>query len=180
MKSAAKQILERPGLNRFGRSKRSNRQLLLLPAIVFVILILSFVNTGCKDKNAGLQMIIKAPHSNTIHYRIPVQAMDEFTLSYRHSVSLSIVEGTFLITAKGMILPLTTTFSTYGPGLPVDYKEDYSIKNGIITIYNDEEPRESIRLWVSPQTEEKILYGNREYSLANLAGDHLLLEIFVE
>jgi hypothetical protein len=180
LKKAARQGLERPEESRFGRSKPINRKLLFLLILAIALLILPSINTGCQQRGGDWQMIIKAPHSDTIHYRIPVRPMDEFTLRYRHSVSLSSVEGIFLITTEGTIQPLTTTFSTYGPGLPVDSTGDYSIEDGLITVYSDEEPREKIRLWVSPQTEEKIVFRDREYNLSSLSGDHLLLEITVE
>lgn len=180
MKKKARQGLERPEQSRFGRSKPINRKPLFIFTMAIMLLILPSVNTACQQRGGDLQMIIKEPHSNAVHYRIPVRPMDQFTLRYRHSVSLSAVEGNFLITAEGTIQPLSTSFSTYGPGLPVDYAGDSIIENGLITVYSAEEPRARIRLWVSPQTEEKIVYRGREYSLADLSGDHLLLEISVE
>lgn len=180
MKKEAGRIKMRPGQTRFGRFKSIERNMQQLTVIVFFFFFLFSLCIGCRDRNPGWQMIIKDPRSYIIYYSIPVEAPEEFTLSYRHSVSLSAVEGTFLIEPEGTIKPLTTTFSTYGPGLPVDYAERYSIENGLITVYSTEEPREEIRLWVTPRTEEKIALQSREYDLAGLSESHLLLVITIE
>ncbi len=170
----------RPGLTRFGRIKSIERKMQQLTAIVIFLFFLFSLCVGCRDREPDWQMIVKDPRSDIIYYSIPVKTMEEFTLIYRHSVSLSTVEGTFLITPEGRIKPLTTTFSTYGPGLPVDYAERYSIEDGLITVHSEEEPREEIRLWVSPQTEEKITLQGRVYDLAGLSESNLLLEITIE
>ena len=141
-----------------------------------VLLIGIFLLLACDRENQSLLMQIKDPRCETVFYEIEVEPGAVFTLSYRHSVSSSAVKGAFMLTTEGTIKPLTTVYSSFGPGLPLDYM-NYSIENGLITVYHDEDPRENIRLWVSPQTEEVIYVNDHSYSLSTLADSHLLLDI---
>lgn len=135
-----------------------------------------FLLLACDRDNQSLFMQIKDPRSGTVFYEVEVEPGAVFTLSYRHSVSGSAVKGTFMLTTEGKIKPLTTVYSSFGPGLPLDYK-NYSIENGLITVCHDEGPRENIRLWVSPQTEELVIVDDHSYPLSTLADSHLLLDI---
>ncbi len=148
-------------------------------AVIFSLLAGIFMQTSCAGLTNSMQMVIKDPRSETVYYSLDIKPGATFTLRYRHSVSGSPVEGTFFITRNGKIKPITTTYSSFGPGLPMDYAENYTIENGLITVYHDEDPRDHIRLWVSPQTEEMILLNDRKYPLSTLAESHLLLDIAV-
>lgn len=129
--------------------------------------------------NQNLHLLIEDPRTGKQYYTIPVSPGDLFTLTYRNSVSKSVVIGTFAITGARLIEPLTTAFTSYGPGLPFDFMEDHQIKDGVITVFHDEEPRPELRLWVTPLTEEKITINNRDYPLGSLTEAHLLLNISV-
>ncbi len=154
-------------------------------SIVFKVLLLFLLagvlmQVSCSGATLSRHLIIKDPRSGTIFYSIAVEANDTFSLHYRHSVSGSPVEGTFNITDQGKIKPLTTSFSSYGPGLPMDSVESYVIEEGLVTVYHEEEPRNYIRLWVSPQTEE-VLYINKDsHPLSTFSSEHLLIEITIK
>ncbi len=123
-------------------------------------------------------LVIEAPRSGVVYYTLPVEPGDEFTLTYRHSVSGSVVYGSFVLTAGGEIQPLTTTFSSFGPGLPwLDGEETCTVEGGLITVHHREDPRDKISLWVSPFTEEMILLNGSKYDLAALTEGPLLLKI---
>ncbi len=135
---------------------------------------------SCSGADMSRYLIVKDPRRGTIFYSLAVEANDNFSLHYRHSVSGSPVEGTFTITDQGKIKPLTTSFSSYGPGLPMDHMESYVIEEGLVTGYHEEEPRDYIRLWVSPQTEEALYVNEDSYPLSTLSGEHLLIEIAIK
>ncbi len=127
-----------------------------------------------------LSLIIENPGTKEVHYAIPCLPGDVFTLAYRHSVSKSMVYGTFALTQRGGIKPLTTSFSSFGPGLPwLDEGVEHTIADGKFTVQHDEEPREEIRLWVSPLTEDSISLNGVTYGLASLADEPVLLRIHV-
>ena len=146
--------------------------------VLFIMLSLNVIS--CQDQSDSWQLIVIEPNSNTELYKIEVASGSEFELSYRHSVSGSMVYGTFKITSQGMIQPLTTSYSSFGPGLPLDYAEEYTIKNGVVTVNHREEARESILLWVSAITEETITINAQSYPLYSKTENYRLVEIFLD
>ncbi len=147
---------------------------------LFLLLAGVLIQMSCSGANMSRHMIIKDPRSGTVFYSLAVEVDDIFSLRYRHSVSGSPVEGVFYITEQGKIKPLTTSFTSYGPGLPIDYMESYTIEDGLVTVYHEEEPRDCIRLWVSPQTEEVLYLNESAYPLSALSEDQLLIEISIQ
>jgi len=147
---------------------------------LFLLLAGVLIQMSCSGANVSRHLIIKDPRSENIFYSLAVEADDTFSLRYRHSVSGSPVEGTFNITEQGKIKPLTTSFTSYGPGLPIDYMELYVIEDGLVTVYHEEEPRDYIRLWVSPQTEEVLYLDEGSYPLSAFSEEHLLIEISIQ
>ena len=147
--------------------------------IAFIIM-LSLNVISCQDQSDSWQLIITEPNSNTELYKLEVASGSEFELSYRHSVSGSMVSGTFKMTSQGMIQPLTTSYSSFGPGLPLDYAEEYTIEDGVVTVHHQEEPRERLRLWVSTVTEETITINDLCYPLYSETESHRLVEIFLD
>lgn len=148
--------------------------------LLCILLLGVLVQVSCERENKPWQILIQDPRSGIVYHETSVEKETVITLRYRHSVSKSPVEGTFIISENGKIKPLTTIYSSFGPGLPMDYAESYAIEEGLVTVYHDEEPRESIRLWVSPQTGETLFINEQEYPLAALAESHLLLDISVK
>lgn len=128
-----------------------------------------------------LQLVARYPNSDNVLCRIPVEPGDSFTLAYRHSVSNSMVHGEFELTGKGLILPETTTYTSFGPGLPwPGDKENIEIDKGLFTVTHDEPPREKLQLWTSNLTGEKLIFSGREYNLAPRSGEPVLVEIYLE
>ena len=127
--------------------------------------------------NRTWSLLVEDPRSENLYYNIEVKPGDILTFSCRNSVSKSVVTGTFVITGEGLIEPLTTAFTSYGPGLPMDFVEEYLIEDGVVTVFHNEAPRDNIRLWVTQQTEETLYLRNQAYPLWNLSENHLLLEI---
>lgn len=148
-------------------------------ALIILLLAGIFIHISCSAAKNEKHLIVKDSRSGEIYYSLPVETGDTFTMRYRHSVSGSVVEGTFEVTEQSLIKPLTTTYSSFGPGLPMDYSSKHSIENGLITVYHEEEPRDYVSLWVSPGTEEKIVFKENFYPLSTLTESHLLLDIII-
>ncbi|MDW7740499.1 MAG: DUF1850 domain-containing protein [Bacillota bacterium] len=159
-----------------------NKRILILYATLAVIIlgagiILTALFLEQQVFKADWMLIIENPRTENFYYQIPVNTGESFTLSLRNSVSKSMVTGTFLVTRSGLIKPYTTEFTSYGPGLPMDFLEEVKIENGIITVFHNEAPREHLLLWVSPQTEETIIIYDQAYPLFTLSDSHQLLKI---
>lgn len=139
----------------------------MLLSIILLCLTLAGISLSCTGSpiKPGWELQVTDPRSGMICYSIPLRTGATFALNYRHSVSGSPVSGTFEITADGELKPLSTVYLSFGPGLPLDYYEDYEVANGVITVYHKEEPRREIRIWVTPLTEEVIIIDDRKYPL---------------
>ncbi len=147
-----------------------------------ILLIMAFIllvyNGVFMEKGAAWELVVADPRSEVVYHRISAQPADVFTLSYRHSVSNSMVYGTFELTEEGFILPRTTTFSSFGPGLPwLDDSVDHTVEEGQIIVYHDEPPRESLRLWVTTFTGETLTLHGQTYPLSGQEDGPLLVEI---
>lgn len=139
-----------------------------------------FTGSACTEPKESMVLVIEDPRNSYVYYTIETKQDSIFSLCYTHSVSASPVEGTFITEPGGTIKPLSTTYTSFGPGLPMDAYEIYTIENGLITIYHEnEEPRESIRLWVSPLTDETLYFEGKIYPLGSLSESHLLIEIYL-
>jgi len=143
-------------------------------AILILLLLVS-----CEDPDENLHLTVTDPRCGKVYQHLEVEPETIFVLRYRHSVSGSLVKGSFLINNHKEIEPLTTEYRSFGPGLPLDHWENYSIEDGLITVYHDDEPREKIRLWVSSYTEETLIVNEQEIPLYQPDISHLLLEINV-
>lgn len=134
----------------------------------------------CTSCSKPLELVIYDSGNEAVLARVPVDPEDVFTLSYRHSVSNSMVKGTFACTAEGQIRPLTTTFLSFGPGLPLTGAETGgTVENGKIVVRHSPELREEIRLWASLLTEERLAVGGRVLDLFEAGGDPRLVIIFL-
>lgn len=149
--------------------------LFLLPVVLFLGYL--FFRTPQPDP---WLLVVRAAALNQNIYSITVEPNDQFALSYTHSVSGRPVSGTFIITDRGKIKPLSTEFDSFGPGLPdLEVSTMYEMKDGLILVYHDEEPREQIRLFVSPLTGEMLIINGEEYDLTSHQENPLLLEIYI-
>jgi hypothetical protein len=162
------------------RSIWRNTTIFLVTLIVITVSAGIYLVSYYSRANQELNLVIEDPRTGVQYYSISVVPGDCFTLTCRNSVSKSVVKGSFAINNSRQIVPLTTAFTSYGPGLPFDFMEEYQIKDGVVPVFHDEEPREELRLWVTPLTEEMVSLNNRDYPLGKLTKTNLLLTIFVE
>jgi len=152
---------------------------LLTIAVIIVLLAGIFVASLFIFGDRNWRLIVEDPRCETLYYSVKVKPGDILKLTCRNSVSKSVVTSTFLITGEGLIEPLTTAFTAYGPGLPMEFVEEYVIEDGVITVFHKEELRDYLRLWVNQQTEETIYLNNQPYPLWTLSEKHLLLVISI-
>jgi len=165
-----KKLQARPGAR-----KMATLCFFLLPGVFFLILYLLPPPSPTQQ-----QLVVEAPRLGHSLYSIPVSSGDIFELSYVHSVSRQPVEGRFEITTKEKIRPLTTTFDTFGPGLPEPGDTaNFEIQNGSFVVFHDEEPREEISLFVAPITEDRLFLNGEQYDLAGHLENPTLIKIYV-
>jgi hypothetical protein len=157
-----------------------NKLILLALAVLTALLVGAYFGSEIVLADRTWNLSVEDPRSGEVYYKMKVKPDQVLTLSCRNSVSKSVVTGTFVITGEKKIKPLTTAFTAYGPGLPMDFVEDYVIENGVITIFHQEEPRDSIRIWVNRQTEETIYLNGQAYPLWTFTDNPLLLNIYVK
>ena len=122
--------------------------------------------------------MVTAPDRETVILAARVAPGDVFDLSYTHSVSNSRVTGRFRVTDDGGLLPVTTTFRSFGPGLPWSSGEELELlDDGTMIVHHDEPAREDLRIWVSPLTEDSLTLGELEVSLTTGTSGPSLVEI---
>lgn len=146
-------------------------------SITISTLLLLLLLASCGEPDEKLYLTVTDPRCGTVYQELEVDPETIFVLRYRHSVSGSLVKGSFLVNEQKLIEPLSTEYTSFGPGLPLDRWESYKIEDGLITVYHEEEPREIIRLWVSSYTEETLILNDLEIPLYKPEISHLLLEI---
>lgn len=126
-------------------------------------------------------LTVYAPKDDQLLYAFSLQSNDSFTLKYTHSVTHREVSGTFAVTNDGKIKPLTTTFDTYGPGLPyLDGSVSYIQQGDAYVVSHAEEPRDKISLFVSSLTREHLLWETGELDLSSFRESPQLLHIYPE
>ncbi len=158
-------------------NKASLIRYIYILCITFSTALLLLVNLSCDRPSDKLRLVVVDPRCEKVYHELEVEPETVFLIRYRHSVSGSLVKGSFTINNYEEIKPLTTEYSSFGPGLPLEQYENYSIEDGLITVYHDDEPRDLIRLWVSPYTEETLIVDELEIPLYKPEISHLLLEI---
>ena len=124
--------------------------------------------------------MVSAPPNSAVGFRTQIVPGDSFSLTYVHSVSKSVVSGSFRITRDGGIQPVSTVFRSFGPGLPWTPDADYELlEDGSILVRHHEPAREDIRLWVSPLTRERLSVKEHEIDLTAGSERETLIEIRV-
>jgi hypothetical protein len=155
----------------------SRKPLLMISASLLVLGITLFL--FCRL--SPWYLTIYTPKDGQVLHRLPLKTGDTFALRYTHSVTNREVTGTFTITADGQILPLTTTFDTFGPGLPyLDGSLPYVREGDAYIVYHEEEPREKISLFVSSLTRERLIWKTGELDLSAFQEEPLLIHIYAE
>lgn len=124
---------------------------------------------------------IYAPKDEQFLHRFSLQNDASFSLKYIHSVTQREVSGTFIVTKDGRIKPLTTTFDAYGPGLPfLDGSLSYIQEGDAYIVSHEEEPRDRISLFVSPLTNERLVWETGELDISAFREIPQLLHIYPE
>ncbi|MHC4074045.1 MAG: DUF1850 domain-containing protein [Planctomycetota bacterium] len=123
---------------------------------------------------------LKLPREN---YRwiasIPAAEGDRILLTYRHSVELSAVEGYFQVGPQSEILALKTRMQSTGTGLPNTAYDRTEIRNGWIEVDEARRPVGTIRFFLVPINQTRLVIVGREVDLSAIEAG-ALLEISVE
>lgn len=151
----------------------------LILTMLSILLLLLICYYGIGRTGISWELVVEEPGEDLILYRFRAAPGSIFMLQYRHSVSNSLVEGLFLLTEEGYITPLTTTYTSFGPGLPMEQFERYTIEEGRIVVSHSAESREELRLWVSPLTKETLIFDKKEYPLHIFSTEPKLITIQV-
>lgn len=121
-------------------------------------------------------LTVSAPRENLVLFQAPAARGELLHLEYVHSVSKSPVRGVFRITGRGAIEPVTTTFTSYGPGLPWPADGDrHVIEDGQIVVHHDEQARAELRLWVSGRTDDHMRFAGYRFPLFDAETDPRLI-----
>ncbi|MGD8883266.1 MAG: DUF1850 domain-containing protein [Desulfobacterales bacterium] len=110
---------------------------------------------------------------------VPAAEGDRILLAYRHSVELTAVEGHFQIGPQSEILALRTRMQSAGTGLPNSAYERTEIKNGWIEVDEAQRPVGTIRFFLMPINQTRLVIAGRETDLSSIEAG-ALLEISVE
>lgn len=149
-------------------------RLLLLSGVVLIL-------AGACIRSPAYTLRVSRPGVDSVIADVPVTPETEFTLRYTHSVSLTEVEGLFRITSDGKILPVTTRFRAFGPGLPwTPGTEHVTDTDGRIVYTHDEEARDELLLWVSELTRETVRVGQTTIQLYTPGGQYERVMIRIE
>ncbi len=149
---------------------------LLMLLVVLLLIYCGFIYAIAPQK----YLVVEAPKENQYLYSIPVESSDYFEMTYTHSVTKQTVQGLFIITELGEIKPHSTTFDSFGPGLPeLDGSLEYEITDGKFVVYHDDEPREEISLFVSPLTGDRLYLHGQKYDLTSHFEKPILLRIYI-
>lgn len=110
---------------------------------------------------------------------IPAAEGDRILLAYRHSVELTAVEGHFQIGPRSKILALKTRMQSAGTGLPNTAYDRTAIRNGWIEVDEARRPVGTIRFFLVPINQTRLVIAGRDTDLSAIKAG-ALLEISVE
>ena len=163
----------------------NNRSVPAVRAIFWVLAALVALLPSALPAEAGRStswtLVVSAPHQDAVRYRAAVSPGDIFSLTYLHSVSKSVVSGSFRVTGDALIEPVDTVFRSFGPGLPWTADADYhQLDDGSMLVRHNEPPRSEIRVWVSPLTRDRLTVKGLEIDLTADAERATLIEIRIE
>lgn len=110
---------------------------------------------------------------------VPAAEGERILLAYRHSVELTAVEGHFQVGPQSEILALRTRMQSAGTGLPNSAYERTAIKNGWIEVDEAQRPVGTIRFFLMPINQTRLVIAGRDIDLSAIDSG-ALLEISVE
>jgi hypothetical protein len=110
---------------------------------------------------------------------IPAAEGDTILLAYRHSVELTAVEGHFQVGPQSEIFALKTRMQSAGTGLPNTAYNRTAIRNGWIEVDEARRPVGTIRFFIVPINQTRLVIAGRDADLSAIEAG-ALLEISVE
>jgi hypothetical protein len=123
---------------------------------------------------------LKLPKENNRRIvSIPAAEGDRILLAYLHSVELTAVEGHFQVGPQSEILALKTRMQSAGTGLPNTAHDRTEIRNGWIEVDEARRPVGTIRFFLVPINQTRLIISGREIDLSAIEAG-ALLEISVE
>lgn len=159
----------------------SNRGIVRVLAAICAALLLPSVLPAAAERSTSWTLVVSAPYQGVVRYREAVSPGDLFWLTYVHSVSKSVVSGSFRVTDDALIEPVDTVFRAFGPGLPWTPDADYRrLDDGSMLVRHHEPARSEIRVWVSPLTRDRLTLKGSEIDLSADAERATLIEIRIE
>lgn len=145
--------------------------LALLIAAVTVILVLAFVwNLSEMDL-----AVVRLPREGGTLLAAGELGPGEFvSLSYRHSVELTRVEGRFKIGPGPELVAWQTRQASVGTGLPNTYPERTKIEDGWLVIDEQMRPIGRVRFYIVPINKTRLLLAGQEVDLSRLREGSLI------
>ncbi len=163
------------------RGAPAERGIIRVLAAICALLLLPSVLPAAAVRSTSWTLVVSAPHQDAVRYRAAVSPGDVFSLTYVHSVSRSVVSGSFRVTADALIEPVDTVFRSFGPGLPWTPDADYRrLDDGAMLVRHHEPARSEIRVWVSPLTRDRLTLKGSEIDLSAESERATLIEIRIE
>jgi len=105
---------------------------------------------------------------------VRVSGDDMISLSYRHSVELTAVEGRFKVGPESEILAVETRMESVGTGLPNAFPERTKTENGWLVVDERLRPVGPIRFFVVPINKTRLVIAGRLIDLMNLKAGSLV------
>ena len=99
---------------------------------------------------------------------------DIISLSYRHSVELTAVEGRFKVGPESEILAVETRMESVGTGLPNASPERTKTEDGWLVVDEEQRPVGPIRFFVVPINKTRLVIAGRSIDLMNLKAGTLV------
>ena len=99
---------------------------------------------------------------------------DIISLSYRHSVELTAVEGRFKVGPESEILAVETRMESVGTGLPNAFPERTKTEDGWLVVDEEQRSVGPIRFFVVPINKTRLTIAGRSIDLMNLKAGTLV------
>jgi len=105
---------------------------------------------------------------NRLIAAIRVGSEDLVSLTYRHSVELTEVEGRFKVGPRSELLAVETRMESVGSGLPNAFPGRTVVRNGWLVVDEGRRPVGSIRFFVVPINRIRLSIADRPVDLSGL------------
>lgn len=99
---------------------------------------------------------------------IRVSTDDVISLTYRHSVELTAVEGRFRVGPRSGLLAVETRMESVGSGLPNAFPDRTRMENGWMVVDEKQKPIGPLRFYVVPINQTRLKIADRSIDLTHL------------